>query len=288
MPPTYVSAPAYAQKTVHKPPESKVESARPGAGVAELVEVMDRLLAPDGCPWDREQTLATLAPYLVEETYEVLEAIDTADPHAHCEELGDLLLQIVFQSALQSRSGHFDVEDVANAIVTKMRRRHPHVFGDGSATNSAEVRDTWERIKADEKGPRRVLEGVPIAMPALSRAQKISSIAARVGFDWPDVEACTAKVEEELEELRLAQGEQSPARVEEELGDLLFATVSLARKLGVDSESALRKATTKFEHRFRYVEDCLEQSGRDPRSSTLDEMDELWNQSKERTWVPEK
>jgi len=254
-----------------------------GASVADLTAVMDRLLAPDGCPWDREQTLDTLAPYLVEETFEVLEAIDSRSPAAHCEELGDLLLQIVFQAALQARAGNFDIDDVSRGIVDKMVRRHPHVFARadlGDAMDAASVHEQWHRIKADEKGPSRVLAGVPQAMPALARAQKLSAKAARVGFDWPDVAGCRAKVEEELDEIEEATRLGDASEIEGELGDLLFAVVSLARKLDVDAESALRRASRKFEERFARVEDRLAAIGKRPEQSTLQEMDALWNEIK--------
>jgi len=252
-----------------------------GAKVSDLARIMERLLAPDGCPWDREQTLDTLAPYLVEETYEVLEAIDSGAPKDHCEELGDLLLQIVFQAALRSREGHFDLDDVASGIVDKMIRRHPHVFGDAATSKTPdEVRQSWQRIKDEEKGKRATLDGIPRAMPALSRAQKLSSRAAAVGFDWPDVAGCRAKVDEELRELDEARTDEGDERVREEVGDLLFATVSLARKLGVEAESALRQANKKFEGRFAYVESELRSRGREPSTSTLEEMDRLWNEAK--------
>jgi MazG family protein len=251
-----------------------------GSAVSELVAIMDRLLAPDGCPWDREQTLDTLAPYLLEETYEVLEAIDSGDPDEHCEELGDLLLQIVFQAAIRSREDAFDIDDVARGIVDKMVRRHPHVFADASAEDANQVLEQWSEIKAREKGRRRTLDGIPKALPALARAEKLSSRAARVGFDWPDVDGCVAKVEEEMKEIAEARASGSKDRIESEIGDLLFAVVSLARKLDVDAETALRRAGGKFERRFEFVEDQLEARGSSPSRSSLDEMDALWNQSK--------
>lgn len=263
--------------------EGPPSSPSKGASVADLVSLMDKLLSPEGCPWDREQTLESLAPYLIEETYEVLEAIDSGDPGHHQEELGDLLLQIVFQSALRSREGAFDIDDVTRGIVEKMVRRHPHVFGDAKAADADTVLDQWQKLKAQEKGDRRVLDGVPRAMPALARAQKISVRAARVGFDWPDVEGCRAKVDEELRELDDARAHPDAERVEEELGDLLFAIVSMARKLGVDAESALRRTTDKFEHRFRFIEDELRARGKKPADSNLEEMDALWERAKRET-----
>lgn len=242
---------------------------------------MAKLLAPDGCPWDREQTLASLRPYLLEEAYEVVDAIDHGSVEDHREELGDLLMQVVFQSALREREGAFDIDGVVSAIVDKLVRRHPHVFGDAEVASAGEVAKQWDEIKAEEKRnrpePSGALAGVPVAMPALSRAQQISRRAAAVGFDWPDVAGCRAKVDEELEELARAE---SPEQTAAEMGDLLFATVSLARKLGVDAESALRAATSKFEKRFAFIEDRLAARDSTPGESSLEEMDALWNEAK--------
>lgn len=249
----------------------------PGSSFLRLVEVMQRLLAPDGCPWDREQTLASLRSYLIEETYEVLDAIDGGDPAAHCEELGDLMFQIVFQAAI---ADGFDIDDVADGIADKLTRRHPHVFGD------ARYEDVdWNEMKREERGPRRTLDGVPRAMPALARAQRISERAAKVGFDWPDVAGCRAKVAEELAEIdrELASPTVDRERVADEIGDLLFAAVSLARKVDVDAESALRATIDKFESRFAFVEDELGARGSSPRASTLEEMDALWERAKRRS-----
>lgn len=270
----------------------------PGHSLPELVEVMRQLLAPGGCPWDREQSLDTLIPFLIEETYEVVDAIESRDPAHHCEELGDLLMQIVFQAALRQGEGAFDIDDVVAGIRDKLIRRHPHVFGDSQVETADQVLDQWQRIKAEEKRARagngdgardgdhpdrpRTLAGVPAAMPALLRAQAISAKVAKVGFDWPDSAGCMDKVREELGEIEdaVASGEQ--ARVEAEVGDLLFAVVSLARKLGCDAERALRHANQRFSERFEYIEDRLHERGRSPRESTLDEMDALWNQAKAR------
>jgi tetrapyrrole methylase family protein/MazG family protein/ATP diphosphatase len=259
-----------------------------GHSFPSLVEVMKRLLAPDGCPWDREQTLATLRPFLLEETYEVLEAMDGPDAREHCEELGDLLMQIVFQSELRAAAGEFTIDDVVAAIRDKLVRRHPHVFADANAETSEQVLAQWGRIKEAEKrakggsdaAPPRTLAGVPAAMPALARAQRISERAAAVGFDWPDVAGTRAKVVEELGEIDRAIAEGSAARIEAEIGDLLFAAVSLARKLDCDAESALRGAIAKFERRFEHVEDRLRERGRTPRESDLAEMDALWEEAK--------
>ncbi len=252
-----------------------------GESLVELVDVMKRLLAPDGCPWDREQTLHTLKSYLIEETYEVLEAIEEGTPEQHCEELGDLLMQIVFQAELREAEGKFNVDDVSQGIAEKLRRRHPHVFGPGDVKleTAGEVLDQWSRLKEKEK-PRRTLEGVPRALPALTRAHKLSERAAAVGFDWPDAAGARAKVAEELVEIDRAMVDGDAAALEHELGDLLFASVSLARKLGVDPEAALRAANTRFSTRFEYIEDRLRDRGKTPRESNLDEMDVLWNEAK--------
>jgi MazG family protein len=254
----------------------------PGHALTDLVAVMKRLLAPDGCPWDREQTLETLKSYLLEETYEVLEAIEGGTPAQHCEELGDLLMQIVFQSELRQAEGHFTVDDVARGIADKLRRRHPHVFGDAKGVDTSEkVLDQWSKLKEKEK-PRRTLDGIPLALPALTRAMKLSERAAQVGFDWPDAAGCRAKVTEELAEIDKAIAEGNPDRVRQELGDLLFAVVSLSRKLGHDPESALRGTMDKFSDRFRYIEDRLRERGKSPRESNLEEMDALWDEAKVR------
>lgn len=265
----------------------------PGESLSRLVEIMDRLLAPDGCPWDREQTLSSLRPFLIEETYEVLEAMDLDDPALHCEELGDLLMQIVFQAALRQRTQHFDIDAVVAGICDKLIRRHPHVFADVAGLDSSEkVLEQWEKIKAEEKAraraksargdgaPPRILDGVTLGLPALAQAQKTGSKAAKVGFDWPTWEGSAAKIEEELGEIReVAAGDDAAAK-HHEIGDLLFATVNLARKLGVDAEVALRDASRRFVSRFERIEDHLAAAGRHPKDASLDELDELWNQAK--------
>jgi MazG family protein len=252
---------------------------RPGESLAELVSVMKRLLAPDGCPWDREQTLGTLRSYLLEETYEVLEAIEKGTPKEHCEELGDLLMQIVFQAEIRAAEGNFTIDDVVRGIADKLIRRHPHVFGDAKVENSEQVLDQWSKLKQKEK-PRRTLDGIPLALPALTRALKLSERAAQVGFDWPDVDGCRAKVAEELGEIDRALAEKDTKALEHEIGDLLFATVSLARKAGVDPEAALRGCMNKFTTRFEFIEDRLKDLGKTPRDSNLEEMDALWNEAK--------
>ena len=247
---------------------------------------MDRLLAPDGCPWDREQTLETLRPFLVEETYEVLDALARKDVPGHCEELGDLLMQIVFQAALRRAEGAFAIDDVVASISDKLVHRHPHVFGDAKGVDTPEqVLAQWEEIKRAEKAAAgvktdRVLAGIKPG-PALARAQKVGTKASKVGFDWPSWEGSYAKIEEEVVELKDAVRGQDTAAMHHELGDLLFAVVNVARKLGVDAENALVDATNRFQERFEFVEDRLRDRGKTPRTSTLEEMDSLWNDAKE-------
>ena len=259
-------------------------SSMAGHTFPELVSVMDRLLAPDGCPWDREQTLDSLRPYLLEETHEVLEAMETGTPAEHCEELGDLLMQIVFQAALRHAEGAFDVDDVVRGIVAKLVRRHPHVFGDASVETADQVVAQWSRIKQSEKQGKgedpSVLAGVPVALPALARAQQLGTRAGEVGFDWPELHGSRAKIDEELGELDAAVAGGDKERIAGEVGDLLFAVVNLARKLGVDAEGALRRTDQKFEARFRFIEDTLRAQGRGPRDADLTELDALWDQAK--------
>lgn len=257
-----------------------------GASLTRLVEIMDRLLGPGGCPWDREQTLDTLRPFLVEETYEVLDALARGDVAGHCEELGDLLMQIVFHAALRAAEGAFDIDAVIAGISDKLVRRHPHVFGDATGVaTSAQVLAQWDEIKRAEKaaaGARdRILAGVKPG-PALSRAQKIGTKAAKVGFEWPDWQGSFAKVEEEVREVAEAIRGGDTAAIHAELGDLLFAVVNVARKVGVDAENALIDATSRFQRRFEAVEDALADRGKTPASSTLEEMDALWDDAKRR------
>jgi nucleoside triphosphate diphosphatase len=278
----------------------------PGASLTRLVEIMDRLLAPDGCPWDREQTLETLRPFLVEETYEVLDALSRGNIADHCEELGDLLMQIVFQSALRAAQGAFDVDAVIASISDKLIRRHPHVFGEATGvTTSEQVLAQWEEIKRAEKAAARATTGATMTSaaattgtttgatiertlagvkpgPALVRAQKVGSKAGKAGFDWPGWEGSFAKVEEEVREVAEAIRAQDQRAVHDEIGDLLFAVVNVARKVGVDAENALLDATTRFQRRFEAIEDALTERGRTPRTSTLEEMDALWGEVKRR------
>jgi len=264
--------------------------------VRELLAIMARLRAPNGCPWDREQTFASIAPYTIEEAYEVADAVARGDMHHLKDELGDLLFQVVFHAQMADEANHFDFEAVAGAICDKLRRRHPHVFGAVGPLTAAEQTAAWEEIKADERraGERRAdagvpdshLDGVPQALPALMRAYKLSKRAARVGFDWEQASQTADKVAEELEEVRAAaaaavgaqadgQAAASP-EIFEEIGDLLFAAANLARKLDVDAESALRSANAKFERRFRGMESLAAQRGLVFADLKLDAQERLW------------
>jgi MazG family protein len=257
---------------------------RASAAVERLLGIMERLRGPDGCPWDREQSLATLRPYVLEETYEVLEAIDGGDVREHCEELGDLLLQIVFQAQLRREEGRFDFADVAEAISNKLVSRHPHVFGDADVRDAEGVLRQWAALKREEKrakgGGKSVLEGVPREMPALARADRLTEKASRIGFDWPDASGARAKVAEELAELDAAVVAGEREAMEHEVGDLLFAAANLARKLGVPPEEALRGAVGRFVARFEHIERELERRGVAPGAATLDQMDALWRDAK--------
>ena len=254
-----------------------------GANLPRLVGLMQRLLAPDGCPWDREQTLQSLLPYLVEETYEVVDALQAGQVADHCEELGDLLLQIVFQAELRHLDGGFGIDEVIEGIVRKLIRRHPHVFGDVHAKNADEALAGWAKLKAVEKakkGKKGALDGIPNSAPALVRAMRAGEKAGAVGFDWPDVAGVRAKVTEELGELDQACANGDRAAMASELGDLLFAIVNLARKLDLDAEHSLREATDRFGRRFRYMEEKLEVAGRQVRSASPEEQNELWDEAK--------
>jgi len=267
----------------------RMESQPPAAGASltRLVDIMNRLLAPDGCPWDREQTLETLRPFLVEESYEVLDALSRGDVAGHCEELGDLMMQVVFQAALRQAEGAFDIDAVIAGICDKLERRHPHIFGDATGVEtSAQVLAQWEDIKRAEKAAAglrkdRVLAGVKPG-PALARAQKIGTKAGKVGFDWPGWEGSFAKIEEEVREVADAIRSGDARAMHDELGDLLLAVVNVARKVGVDAEQAMIDATSKFQRRFEVVEDLLHDRGKTPQSSSLEEMDALWNDVKQR------
>ncbi len=246
-------------------------------------EVVARLRAPDGCPWDRKQTHKSLRPYLLEETYEVLDALDRDDPQALMEELGDLLLQILMHTQIATEEGEFTMPDVLRHIHRKMVRRHPHVFGDVQVRDADEVLRNWEQIKKQEekaqgRARKSILEGVGKALPALAKAQAVQRKVADVGFDWPDIEGVWAKVEEELQELRAAATPEARMR---EIGDALFALVNLARWYNVDAESALRETVARFVRRFQEVERRLHQQGRGLNEATLEEMDALWEAVKQ-------
>lgn len=256
--------------------------------VDRLIEIMARLRDPKrGCPWDVEQTFATIAPHTIEEAYEVADAIQHGDMAALKDELGDLLLQVVFHAQMASEAGHFDMADVADAICDKLVRRHPHVFGDAKIDDAATQTRAWEDQKAEERaakaasGAGSALDGVIAGLPALARALKLQKRAARVGFDWDEPRQVLDKFDEEIAELRaeIAAG-AAPDRLEDEIGDLLFNCVNLARKLGLDPESALRRGNAKFERRFRRMEALLAERGRTPQQSTLAEMEHLWQQAK--------
>jgi MazG family protein len=258
-----------------------------GATIVRLVGVMRRLLAPGGCPWDREQTFESLRKYTLEEACEVIDAIDSGDRGAIREELGDLLLQVVFQAELGRREGSFAIDDVVAGIVDKLVHRHPHVFGDVEAKDAEQVLSNWEKLKAKEKGDRGILSGVPRSMPALTRAQRIGEKVARVGFDWPDARGSREKVAEEIVELDEAIARNDRSAVEEEMGDALFALVNLARHLDVDAEGALRRTIDKFTRRFAHVEERVrtEHGGWGHASGggeplPLEVLDRYWNEAK--------
>lgn len=254
-----------------------------GAEVMKLMGLMQRLLAPGGCPWDREQTLETLVPFLVEETYEVVDALASGDADDHCEELGDLLLQIAFQSELRFAEGNFGIDDVARGIVTKLVRRHPHVFGEAVAKDAEAVLSNWAKLKAAEKaekGKHGALDGIPKTAPALLRATRAGEKAGAVGFDWPDAKGPREKVNEELREFDEAWARGDKAEMQRELGDCLQAMVNLARKLGMDAELALRESTDRFAQRFRYIELALEKQGRAVADADAAEQDRLWREAK--------
>ncbi len=253
------------------------------AAFDRLVEIMSTLRAPDGCPWDREQDARSLRPYVLEEAYEVVQAIDDEDADGLASELGDLLLQIVFHSQLAEEKGEFDIEAVITGICEKLIRRHPHVFGDSKAETSREVRKRWEMLKLEERGGGSVVDDMPAALPALAMAEKLGRRAAQVGFDWRAVTDVLDKVREETDELELDLREKGPdarrdKHVEEELGDLLFSVSNLARHLGMSPEVALRRANEKFERRFRAIEPRIVADG----SMQIEQMDELWEEVKRR------
>jgi MazG family protein len=258
--------------------------------ITDLLVIMAALRAPEtGCPWDVEQTFETIAPYTIEESYEVADAIERSDFEDLKDELGDLLLQVVYHARMAEEDGHFVFDDVVRSICDKMIRRHPHVFGSDEERANFDAEGFWERIKAQEKsknssGDESVLSGVPLALPALVRAVKLQNKAARVGFDWPDMEPVLDKIREEIGELEDATNLENPSRekISEEYGDLLFVVANLGRHLQVDAEDALRRANAKFIRRFGQIEDLLKAKGKTPEQSDLDEMDALWDEVKAR------
>ena len=265
--------------------------------ISRLIEIMAALRDPQGgCPWDLEQDFASIAPYTIEEAYEVADAIQRGDMDDLRDELGDLLLQVVYHARMAEEAGVFSFGDVVNAVTTKMIRRHPHVFGDETARSAGMAKGVWEKIKAEEKAGRRAerlerglnaedhgkgfLDSVPVAFPALTRALKLQEKAARVGFDWSEAEPILDKIEEEIAELREAMGTAGEAEIKDEFGDLLFALVNFGRHLKIDSEAALAGTNEKFRTRFHHVERALEAAGRTLDEATLDEMEALWQQAK--------
>ena len=258
------------------------EASGAARAIDALIEVMARLRDPEGgCPWDIEQTFETIAPYTVEEAYEVADAVARGSRDELCAELGDLLLQVVYHARMAEEEGSFDFAAVTRGITEKMIRRHPHVFGDDSVSDAAAQTARWEEAKAAERGTATgTLDGIALALPALVRAQKLQKRAARVGFDWPDASGVTAKIAEEAAELAAEMARGDPQAVAEEYGDLLFTVAVLGRHLDVDAEQALGAANAKFERRFRAVEAALAAQGRTPSASSLAEMDRLWDAAK--------
>lgn len=250
--------------------------------LSDLAAIMDQLREEKGCPWDREQSHESLKPYLIEETYEVVEAIESGKPQLLKEELGDLLFQVIFHCRLAKERGEFTIEDVIEHISEKMIRRHPHVFASDDATTAAEVLGKWEQIKAKEKKRDSILEGIPRQLPSLIRAKRLQERAARVGFDWPHSEDVWKKVEEEWNELQDARHNRGREGVEEEMGDVFIALVNLGRFLDVDADTALTKSINKFIYRFGEIEKEFARTGKDITTATLEEMDAIWNQAKKK------
>ena len=255
-----------------------------GSHFDQLVEIMAMLRSPAGCPWDRAQDSTSLKPYLLEEAYEVLEAIEEGTPEKLKDELGDLLFQVIFHAQLARERGDFGINDVLAGTIAKMTRRHPHVFGSAAASTAKEALQNWEEIKREEKAAEQntsVLDGVPRQLPSLLRAQRLQDKAARVGFDWPDIEQVWRKLSEELQELRAAMDTHNRAEVAGELGDVLFVLVNLARWLEINPDEALHDTSQKFIKRFQFIERELSRRGKTPKQSTLAEMDALWEQAKQ-------
>lgn len=262
---------------------------RKKADIEKLVQLVERLRGENGCPWDREQTRETLKPMLIEEAYEVLDALDSEDPAELKDELGDLLFQVIFHSQIAYEKNEFDLADVIDRSHSKMVRRHPHIFGNADLKTADDVLKNWEDIKAAEKGiesaskphsERSLLDGIPSKLPALHRAHQMTAKAARVGFDWPHLREIMSKMQEEASELLQAQSANDPEKVADEVGDLLFVAANVARFLGVDPETALARSNSKFENRFRYLESEIKKQGRELRDASLEEMDALWEEAK--------
>lgn len=270
---------------------------KPSKDIARLIEIMAALRNPEtGCPWDIEQDFASIAPYTIEEAYEVADAIERGDKDDLRDELGDLLLQVVYHARMAEEEGEFAFGDVVEAVTKKMIRRHPHVFGDDAARSAGMAKGMWERIKAEEKAEKRAarlvrglppedhgsgfLDSVPLVHPALTRALKLQEKAARVGFDWKEAKPILDKIEEEIGELREAMESDSTDHIAEEFGDVLFALVNFGRHLGIDPENALRRTNDKFRHRFHYIETSLVHEGRSLENASLDDMEALWQAAK--------
>jgi tetrapyrrole methylase family protein/MazG family protein len=260
------------------------------ADIQKLVDLVARLRGPNGCPWDKEQTRETLKPMLVEEAYEVLDALDATDPALLKEELGDLLFQVVFHAQIAAERDEFTLADVIDRLHEKMVRRHPHVFGDADLRTAGDVLRNWEDIKAAERGTvstsdpaseKSILDGIPSRLPALHQAYQITAKASRVGFDWSRLEDILAKLKEEADELVAARERADTDELAGEVGDLLFVVVNVARFLSIDPETALARSNRKFVRRFRYVETRIKEQGRELKNATLEEMDTLWDQAKE-------
>ena len=250
---------------------------------AKLVELMARLRGPDGCPWDRKQTTESLKPFLIEECYEVIDALDEGDPQKVREELGDLLFQIIFHARIAEENGQFTIRDVIDANLEKMVRRHPHVFGDAQLSTDKEVLANWEEIKKKEKGADQrtsILEGVPRHLTSLLRAHSLQERAAQVGFDWSRIDEALPKLDEEMEEFKESLKKEDAAGIEEELGDVFFMLVNISRFLGINPEDALRKTISKFIRRFRFIEENAAGEGKQLGDMTLDEMERLWQEAK--------
>lgn len=252
----------------------------------KLVDLMAVLRGPDGCPWDRKQNTESLKPFLIEETFEVVDALEEGRPDKIKEELGDLLFQIIFHARIAEEKGQFSIWDVIAANIEKMTRRHPHVFGEEKIATDKEVLANWEKIKKREKGyeeRKSILEGVPRSMPSLIRAHRLQERAARVGFDWSRLEEALPKLDEEIAEFKESLHTKQTGRIEEELGDLFFTLVNLSRFLDLDPEEALHKTISKFIRRFRYIEENAAGAGKSLSEMTLEEMDKLWEESKKKS-----